>query len=167
MLRKFLLIGSTVLAVLLLPNVAAEAVLMELDSVSGNQFRYKLTSTPQAIMSVGDTITLTGLGGVTNATDLCFCTDVQSFTSNSVTWVITAGGTFSLIFPGDVFSSSTALDNIPFSTSGFTFADGSNADMTGTVLGPVAFQAPEPATFGLFGIGLAGLGLAARRRRTH
>jgi hypothetical protein len=38
---------------------------------------------------------------------------------------------------------------------------------TNSRIDPVAAAVPEPAAFGLFGLGLAGLGIAARRRKTH
>lgn len=67
---------------------------------------------------------------------------------------------------------STSLDNALFSVF---FSDGKEASAMFTsgniflthifTLVPDAVSIPEPATFALFGIGLAGLGVMSRRRR--
>ncbi len=63
-------------------------------------------------------------------------------------------------------------DNVRFDQSNFLSIDGTAGARTENFVMPAirlntAMQIPEPATFGLFVVGLAGLGVMNRRRRKH
>ena len=86
--------------------------------------------------------------------------------------ITTAGGTYSVALPngggtapnGDVYYVS-ALSTTTINAASVVFDnDGSTNDGFG--IDDVSVAVPEPATLGLLGAGLAGIGLAARRRRT-
>jgi hypothetical protein len=123
----------------------------------------------------GQTITLSGLSGVTgaSATDplaLFGAFTVSSFTPTSVVFAFTLSSNGTL----GPFTSSTTLGTLVVDSSVLTTGavdysmETSSGTFSGTVDGPVATAVPEASTWAMMLVGFAGLGLAgcrAARRR--
>ena len=110
-------------------------------------------SGPPAPQATGDFIWLVSIGR----------SDFNA--ANSLNWAI-SDGTYNLA-PGDT-GSYTATSNPQYGTNYLNGAGtngfGSIANWADVGQGEIQF-APEPATFGLIGLGLVGLGIAARRKK--
>ena len=110
-------------------------------------------------LATGDTLTLSGIGGVTAVSAPSYGTWLTSFTSSTVTWTYESGvGTPGITIYGfDVTTSPEATGTIDWSAMetselGSTF--------TGTAIGPV----PVPAPVFLLGTGLLALAWFRRKK---
>src|SRR5262245_22764742 len=86
-----LLLVSAVLALGLAPSARADSFSISLISSSGGLYDYGITVAPNTttVFLQNETITFTGLSGVTGASVLSLDFTVQSFSSSSVTFVLT------------------------------------------------------------------------------
>jgi hypothetical protein len=164
-LRALLLVSAVLSA-----SIAAHANSIVLDSMSGNTYTYGLdvNANSSETFAPGQTITLTGLSGVTGASGGSPYGSFFSASSTATSVTLTSLGVtfgnaqssandFSDLFT--VTSSSGAAGTVNFGING-------NPTASGTVEGPVALVAatPEPSGFVLLGTGLLAVAGAAKRR---
>jgi hypothetical protein len=148
---------------------AALAITLELTSSSGGVYDYASNSPSGFIIGGGQSISLTGLSGVTGAS-VYFGISPEfavSITPNSV--VLTErnpgqilnirGGLFPIV---EVTSSVLTSGAVDYALETFVPGD----TFTGTVEGPVASPVPEASTWAMMLLGFAGLGVAALRRKS-
>jgi hypothetical protein len=168
-------VGSIlVLSVLLIAARAAQADSIVLTSQAPGVFGYGIELDPGSggIMAVnGNTLTFTGLFGVTGASAAPDIGFTATFTSTTVTFTETGGGASTPSNPGstpvtlpDFFfidSTDTTVGNVSY-----VAVTSNQGTLTGTALGPVtpAAETPEPSTLILAGSGLLGFAGLARRK---
>jgi hypothetical protein len=139
---------------------------LALTSSGNGKFDYEYLPSPslgEAYFQDGDTISLTGLSGVTDATmfwpEASFFT--LSYTSSSVTITRTGG---SLLNVGGPFSLLELSSLAPLGTVDYTI-EAVGQYSSGLVGGPVApADTPEPGTFMLLGSGALGLAGVIRKK---
>lgn len=169
---------KNVLIILGLVIFIASAQVSRADSIAlesrvGGVYTYgfRLTSSSSVFFGKGQTITLSGLSGVTGAsTGSMFALGnfaVQSFNSTSVVFVQAGpyGGT-TYYPPSDLESLVVDSSVLTLGPVSYTFMD-SSATGSGSVEGPAA-PAPEPSSFTLLGLViLLGLGAALTKGFGH
>jgi hypothetical protein len=136
-------------------------------------YNYGLTLAPGETVAIGsnDTITLSGLSGVTGASvsdfPLSVCFTVKSFTPSSAVYAQTIGGTCFFAEgavgpqPGTLVVDSSVLT---LGTVDFSMQTSNEGTVSGTTQGPVAAAIPEPASLVLLGTALLELAGLARRK---
>lgn|SRR5262245_52756835 len=162
-----ILVASAVLALGLAPSAKADTFSISLISSGSGLYDYAITVQPgsTAIFNKFETISFTGLSGVTGASvggvlGVASAFTVQSFTSSSVTFVQSEVGVVSIgITVGDLVIDSTA----PLGTVGWSGTSNGQLN-SGTVSGPVSSATPEPSSLLLLAGGLTGL-FGLRRKR--
>ncbi len=116
------------------------------DELDGNGFTDSLTITfSRNVTLTGATFNAFGFGDAGTIRNMTTSTNISSFTSSTVTGLNSTGTSFRFS-PGD--GDSFLLRSITFNDSG-------------------APAVPEPSTFGLAGISLLGVALAARKRASR
>jgi hypothetical protein len=162
-------------------SLTTRAASLQLWEVSGDTYTYGLEFPANTTISFfdGDTITLSGLSGVTDAQALAYTDGIFSiaFTSTSVTLTdnFTSGGVVYGAGPTDIlytpfFSLTSAaplegLANFDINGEGVFSLD--PVEFDGQVEGPVAAATvtPEPSMFALFATGMVWI-ISIRRRQT-
>lgn len=146
------------LSVLSVPLLRADSLVF--DSQTGNTSTYDFLTGPGTLLfNAGDTITLTGLSGVTGASDLTGWGLPVSFTPTSVTVTIPWAAGFSVASPTSQLLFSVTSTNSPGQAS-FDIEE-AGGDVTGTVVS----STPEPSTLMLLGTGVVGVWVVRERRR--
>jgi hypothetical protein len=147
-----------------------------LASSGGGAYDYDLFAGSGVTFSPDQTITLSGLSGVTDASVISGSDlyndgfTLSSFTSTEVvfeappTMFTIHGSTTSGTL--EVDSSVLTTGTVDYSIDTTVFGTGGTSTFTfsGTVDGPVGAAVPEPATWAMALLGFAGLGFAAHRR---
>ena len=159
------------LVLLLAGSQLCPASTITLTSSSGGIYDYVVTITPGETLSLqfGDTITLSGLSGVTGASTifnpaLCFVS-VSTFTSSSVVFeedngcVADNGTAFPIAATGTLVVDSSVLTTGPVN---FAMETGNEGTVTGSTIGPVS-TVPEPPSLILLEAVMMGL-VASRHR---
>jgi hypothetical protein len=148
-------------------GLARAAPTITLASSGGGVYEYDIDAPAGAFFSLDQTITLSGLSGVTGASVSDSLTDfsVSSINSTSVTFEQTGAAN------GVAFGSGnwgTLVVDSPVLTTGTVdysmMVVGAPNGISGMVEGPVGAAVPEPATWAMALLGFAGLSFAARRR---
>lgn len=172
--RRFGISAIFVLAVLVISVRVSRADSIVLTSPAPGVYGYGIELDPGSpgVMAVtGDSLTLTGLFGVTGASAAPNLGFTTTFTSTSATFTETGGlastgnnpGSTPIILPDFFFvdSADTTIGNISY------VATTSNQGiLSGTAQGPVTppSAVPEPSSLILAGSGLLGLAGVARRK---
>jgi hypothetical protein len=156
---------------------AGLAASITLASSGGGVYDYDLTvNSGEAVYFLqGQTITLSGLSGVTGASVsnvLGISFTVSSVSSTSVEFAQTLApssgfggpGTYGTLVVDSTAPTGTVDYSIDYSTMTTPGGGLIPATISGTVDGPVAAAVPEPATWAMALLGFAGLGFAAHRR---
>jgi hypothetical protein len=139
---------------------------LSLSSSAGGAYIYDLSvsSVGSITFGPGDTLTLTGLAGVTGASAPLFGFSASSTSTTASAEIVQITETFGgpVGFDGvlTVDSTSLTIGTVEWELSGPDFS----TPITGTTEGPVA--APEPGTIGLALIGLCGLACAVEFSRS-
>jgi hypothetical protein len=114
----------------------------------------------------GQTITLSGLSGVTGASvsgEAAMFFSSSSFTSTSAVFTQTCCGTAGFgDVPIDGFEVSSSV--LTTGAVAYTMVTENPGILAGTVEGPVAAAAPEPSTWAMMLLGFAGLGYVGTRK---
>ncbi len=153
-------------ASLLLPSLAhADSVV--LSSQSGSTSVYSVYA-PDGTLSydAGDTVTLSGLSGITGVTlsDTAGYFGTVSWTDSTITYTTNQSGSLNQSGPVDMELFTVTTNGS--STGDLSYAmQESDGTYTGVVQTDVA-ATPEPSTLLLLGTGALGIGLFARRRRS-
>jgi PEP-CTERM motif len=172
--RRFGLSAIFVLAVLVMSVRASRADSILLTSFGSGVYGYGIELSPGSpgIMAVtGDSLTITGLFGVTGATAAPGLGFTATFTPTSATFTETGAGASTPANPGStpailpdfffVDSADTTIGSVSY-----VAVTSNQGVLTGTAQGPVtpAPAIPEPSSLILAGSGLLGLAGAARRK---
>lgn len=172
--RRFGLGAIFILAVLVISVRASRADSIVLTSSGSGVYGYGIElnpGSPGLVAATGDSLVLTGLFGVTGASEAPNIGLTSTFTSTSATFTETGSGANTPANPGStpvilpdfffVDSADTTVGSISY------VATTSNQGvLSGTAQGPVApaSAVPEPSSMIMAGSGLLGLAGAARRK---
>jgi hypothetical protein len=172
--RRFGVSAIFVLAVLVMSVRASRADSIVLTSSGAGVYGYGIEldpGSPGVMAMPGNSLTLTGLFGVTGASAAPGIGFTSTFTSTSATFTETAGlvstgnnpGSSPIILPDFFFvdSADTTIGNISYVAT-----TSNQGTLSGTAQGPVAPPSaiPEPSSLILAGSGLLGLAGVARRK---
>jgi PEP-CTERM motif len=167
-----ILVVSAALALCLAPSANADSFSISFIAVGNGHYNYGITipANTNVTFLQNETITFTGLSGVTGASltgDLDIFFTVQSFTSSSVTFVQSLFPTLTFVnFGVNVpFTSDTFVIDSTAPVGTVDWSGTANGTLnSGTVPGPVSSGVPEPSSLLLLAGGLTGL-LSWRRKR--
>ena len=172
--RRFGLSAVFALAVLVMSDRASRADSILLTSSGSGVYGYGIQLSPGSpglVAATGDSLTITGLFGVTGASAAPGIGFTATFTPTSATFTETGSGIGTPSNPGstpailpDFFflvSADTTIGDVSY-----VAVTSNQGVLTGTAQGPVtpAPAIPEPSSLILAGSGLLGLAGAARRK---
>jgi hypothetical protein len=168
-LRKLAFTGLVAFAAVTAKPSNGLASMITLTSSGSGVFDYGLTLGAGETVSFipGQTITLSGLSGVTGASvnsELSFSFTETSFTPTSVVFTSSAEFSFSNVGASSPFTFGTLVVDSSVLTLG-TVDFSMETNNEGTVQGPVSAAVPEPASLTLFGTALLGLAWFGWRRQ--